>query len=174
MKKIIIIAACILSAAGANAKNISYKNVPIDKNPATLKENLIKAKIEYLETQANTVYFQDRFAGMDCMLQFPWDKKPQKEMYFSVIFGSRTEWKDLEKDYDKVYRTLYKSYGKPNEETYSFLHSGITQDYDEIEELCKGRCDYFARWHLDDGVVVVELATSAENECFVLITYTKL
>ncbi len=163
----------LLCLTAAGQQGLQYKKgVPVSDDPATMRENLTKAGAKYLDIQQGTIYFRDKFAGLPCLVQYPWEQNTDG-MEITLAFQSRETWKQLEKDYDKIYAYLEKTYGKPQTEEYCFLHSSIDPGFEEMEELLNGHCDWTATWHFEDGDIQLSIGTSATGECFNMLIIKK-
>ena len=145
------------------------KNIPLGANPTEMKYNLLHGKARYLGNQEGMEFFQDRFGGLPCTLQFESAAHGTPTLY--ATFRVQEDWKSLEKDYDKLYDHLVKTLGTPTSETYAFLHMAIQDEIDRMQELREGRCDWLARWEQEGGRIQLQLITSPSGECFPSITW---
>ena len=143
------------------------KGIPVGGTAKEQKAALLKAGAKYLDTQDGAMLYRHKYSGLNCTLQHS-DDYPGM---LAATFPVRESWKNLEKDYDRLWDALVKEYGEPTSQKYAFLHAGIFANIDEYEELLAGRCDWRSIWNLPAGVIELSITANEGGECFCTIIW---
>ena len=173
MKKVFCLLTVLLFSVSLQAQNahLSFKGIPMDGDYKAFAQKLVQKGLKVETTTSEFVGLSGRFMHYLDVMVFVYPN-PTDKFVSSVVaaIDAGKSWASVEDQYNLVVATYQSKYGQPSEHIEEFTEDVYDSDTWRLMRLRENRCNYYSKWELDEGTILIQLAYS-EPVYYVLCFY---
>lgn len=163
MKKVFCLLTVLLFSVSLQAQNahLSFKGIPIDGNYKAFVQKLVQKGLKVEATTPEFVGLSGNFMHRPDAMVIVYPNSTSKFVSTVVaLIDAGKNWASIEDQYKMVVATYQSKYGQPTEHAEEFTEDVYDSDTWRLMRLRENRCNYYAKWVLDEGTILIQLAYS--------------